>query len=304
MIEKPNGTCYDLVVIIACCLEDGDTLHQEALRKAAFENTEEKGKGDGSMIQVAICDDEKRICEELSEYLRSLQAAVDEKLEIDCFQSVEEIQAVIREECNYHIIFMDIRLGRSRRAEIGCQDGRQEDNGIQAAIQIKERFPAVLIIFVTGYEQYVYDSFAAQPVGFIKKPIKQREVKEVFERAVKQCDSAPVWEYKAERALHRVPLGSICAFYSDKRKVVLQVGMQKQSYYGKLDEVEEKLERCSNHFVRINKSYIINLHYVRKIGYDAVTIGYKDHDWEYSISPPYRAHVREWCMKYWRKARE
>lgn len=250
------------------------------------------------MIRVAVCDDERKICEELSGYLQELQTEVEEKLEIHCFQSAEEIRQEMEEDW-YHIFFMDIRLGKYEQGKDG-QEGNGEGTGIDTAKYIREKCPASQIIFITGYDQYVYDCFVVQPVDFIRKPLQPKKVEEAFRRALKQCDAMPIWEYTWEKTLHRVPLAEICFFFSDRRKVSIQVGTEEQIYYGRLDEEEKRLQRYSANFVRISKSVIINMHYVREISYDKVKLECRGCSWEFTISQAYRSSVREYRKERWK----
>ena len=178
------------------------------------------------MIRAAICDNEREITDQLSQHLKGMQKDTKEGLEVRCFYSGEEINCEIEKGWRYHILFLDIELGK--------------ENGIALAGRIRDRYPATIIIFITGYEQYVYESFQVQPLDFLRKPLDREAVEKALLRAIKQCDSAPVWEFTVNKCLYRVPLADICYFASDKRKIVVCTGTEEQTYYGKLDEAEEK----------------------------------------------------------------
>lgn len=186
------------------------------------------------MIHVAICDDEEKILDEMSGYLRQKSKEVDEGLEITCFRQAEELEARIIDKWQYHIVFLDIEL--------------RDKNGIDIAGHIRDKYPGTILIFITGHEQYVYDSFKVQPLDFLRKPLRHEDVESAFVRALKQCDIMPVWDYRSREGLHQVPLADVCYFISDKRKVKMQTRTGEQDYYGRLDDTEKKLALRSANF--------------------------------------------------------
>lgn len=187
----------------------------------------------------------------------------------------------------FHIVFLDIEL--------------EEENGIEFAGQIRERYPGTVLIFITGHERYVYECFRVQPLDFLRKPLNRNALETAFGRAIGQCDVMPVWEYAFRDSLYRVKLEEICYFMSDRRKVVLQTRTGERSFYGKMDEVEEKLAQRSANFVRINKYLIINIRYVTWISYRLVRLESGTETWEFNISQAYRERVRKYCLDRWGK---
>lgn len=238
------------------------------------------------MIHVAICDDAEEILEELSEYLRQVSKETEGGLEIACFRRAEELEFRIMEKWQYHVVFLDIELG--------------DRNGIAIAAHIRDKYPGTVVIFITGHEQYVYDSFKVQPLDFLRKPLRREDVESTFLRALKLCDIMPVWEYRSREILYRVPLAEVCCFISDKRTVKMQTRKGEHTFYGKLDDTEKKLASRSVNFIRISKSVIINMRYVRKIDYRRVRLENDGTSWEFSISQAYRVQVRKYCIDMWK----
>lgn len=54
-------------------------------------------------------------------------------------------------------------------------------------------------------------------------------------------------------------------FQSDGRKINIVMENDSQSFYGKLSEIEQ--ECPEGLFLRIHKSYLINMHYIKEITY-------------------------------------
>lgn len=156
-------------------------------------------------MRIAVCDDEKKIIEEVTDYLQQLRHKAEGRLEIRAFQDAENLLYEIEERAPYDIIFLDIAIGKN--------------NGISVAENIKKCYPTTLIIFMTGFHQYVYEVFDVQPCGFLRKPLKREEFEHVFDRALEQCDSRPALEYSSKGCFYRVFLKNIWFITSRKGRL-------------------------------------------------------------------------------------
>ena len=122
-------------------------------------------------IKIAICDDEKNI----RAYLSSLVRKQGAECEIAEYASADEY---LLDQTEYDLLFLDIELD-------GAASGM---DGMELARRIRgmelERQP--VIIFVTGYEKYVYDAFDVGAFQYLLKPIDEQRFAEVFDRAAAQ----------------------------------------------------------------------------------------------------------------------
>lgn len=64
-------------------------------------------------------------------------------------------------------------------------------NGMEAVKELRKLQPNVGVIFVTGYEQYAFEAFQVQAVGYITKPCSEDELMGAIKRAevlqIKKC---------------------------------------------------------------------------------------------------------------------
>lgn len=125
------------------------------------------------MIKVAICDDEKNI----RSYLASLIRGQKAECEITEYASADEY---LSSGMGHDLLFLDIELEGSASG----MDGNAI-NGMGMARQIRgmEQIKQPVIIFVTGYEKYVYDAFEVEALGYLVKPVNEQKFAEVFSRA-------------------------------------------------------------------------------------------------------------------------
>lgn len=203
------------------------------------------------MIKVAICDDEKNI----RSYLASLIRGQKAECEITEYASADEY---LSSGMGHDLLFLDIELEGSAPG----MDGNTI-NGMGMARQIRgmEQIKQPVIIFVTGYEKYVYDAFEVEALGYLVKPVNEQKFAEVFSRAQDKILSETEQKKKTlliqyAGANKAIPLDHIYYMESRKHKVVLYTKDGELEYYAKIGELEEELR---GQFCRIHKGYLVNL---------------------------------------------
>lgn len=200
------------------------------------------------MIKVAVCDDE----ENTRAYLSALIKAQPYPCEIAEYASAGECLAGSRE---MDLLFLDIALDAH---------GGQPD-GMALARKLREQSPSgrPAIIFVSGYERYVFDAFDVGAFQYLLKPVDEERFARVFARAAGEIEAAR-WRPAAIRALavqaagvsRMVPLEDIRYIESRNHKVALYLRDGELACYAKIRDLEEKL---GGGFCRIHKGYLVNL---------------------------------------------
>ena len=201
------------------------------------------------MIRIAICDDEAPT----RAYLASLIRAQECPCEVVEYASAGDCLAGHR---GIDLLFLDIELNATG------------PDGMALARQIREGNSAAqpVIIFVTGYERYVFDAFDVGAFQYLLKPVDEEKFAQVFARAVEQIEAGRV-QPQLSHALtlqsagtsRTVPLDSIYYIESSNHKVVLCLKDGAFSCYAKIRDLEAEL---GDQFFRVHKGYLVNLAYV------------------------------------------
>ncbi|MFA9424472.1 MAG: LytR/AlgR family response regulator transcription factor, partial [Sedimentibacter sp.] len=160
------------------------------------------------MLRIAICDDEKVICQQIEDILADISENINEKFEIELFYSGEELCEYLFEGNSYDLIFLDIEL---------C-----EMNGVEVGRKIREEMndESTQIVYVSGKESYAMDLFEVRPLNFLVKPANRDKIELVVIKAIKLFGNKNhFFEYKNNNINFSVPLGNILYFESDGRKV-------------------------------------------------------------------------------------
>ena len=209
------------------------------------------------MIKIAICDDEANI----RAYLSSLIQAQDCPCEIVEYASAGDCLADHR---GIDLLFLDIELNATG------------PDGMALARQIREGSSAAqpVIIFVTGYERYVFDAFDVGAFQYLLKPVDEEKFAKVFSRAVAQIGTVKekpgrVLTLQSANASKTVLLDSIYYIESSNHKVELHLKDGEFVCYAKIGDLELELQ---DQFFRIHKGYLVNLSYVAGYSKTEVTL--------------------------------
>ena len=208
-------------------------------------------------IKIAVCDDEKNI----RSYLVSLIKKQGGECSITEYASADEYLSDGKE---HDIIFLDIEMGGSGAGMDGM--------GLARHIRGMEAQKQPIIIFVTGYEKYVYDAFDVGAFQYLVKPVDEQKFAEVFGRAAGQIVSEAeqrkkklVIQYGGEGKA--IPLNDIYYMESRNHNIILYLKSGSMEYYAKIGDLEEEL---AGQFYRIHRGYLINLFHVE--GYDKTEV--------------------------------
>ena len=230
-------------------------------------------------MRIAICDDEKNICELIGDKV----AKQCPKANITFFQSGEEL---LVSEGQIDILFLDIQM-----------TGR---NGMEIAGELRKKDKRVIIIFVTAVEEYVFQAFDVGAFHYIVKPIDDVRFADVLHKAVEEWNLRGVEEKKPEANYVMIHSGGVYTkvviediVYAEvfNRKIVIHKLNDEIEYYGKMSDLEAV---AGENFFRPHRAYLVNFKYVEK--YDATTI-YLEKGTTLMAKQNYPKFVKEY-MKY------
>lgn len=233
------------------------------------------------MITCAMCDDELPFAEQLRSLVMAYAKKKRVELQAETFASAEELLEEIENGAGFEILFLDIEMRKM--------------DGIELGKKLRERSYQTLIIYVSGYDQYMRQLFEAEPFRFLSKPLKQEELENVLDKAFERIS-------RFHRELFTIRFGKnvvnllcrdIVYLESNKRKVIVHTVRGEYKYYHKLDEAEEELLAISADFVRIHKAYLVNMEHVEAFQYEKLAL--RDGT-ILSISEAHRANVRS---RFW-----
>ncbi|MCM1157549.1 MAG: LytTR family DNA-binding domain-containing protein [Bacteroidales bacterium] len=216
------------------------------------------------MVKIAICDDEKNS----RAYLSSLIKRQNGSWGITEYASAKDYLA---DGKPYDLLFLDIEMKNAG-------DGL---DGVALARKIREaeKGKQPVIIFVTGYEEYVYDAFDVEAFHYLLKPVDEEKFAVVFRRAVAKTQRQAALKPETlilqfANSTKAISLDSIYYVESEGHKVKLYLKNGTFSSYVKIGDLEKQL---SGRFFRIHRGYLINLSYVEEYNRSEVVMTNGEH---------------------------
>lgn len=211
------------------------------------------------MIRIAICDDEKLITAGIEEMVMAACSGRGLLAYADIFYSGSGLMDYIEIGNEYDIIYLDIEMPHM--------------DGIKLAKRLREKNSDSILIFISAHTEYAIQLFDVETFRFIKKPINEDEFKDVFNKAYEKIIAMNrFYNYFYNKKLYKIRLKSILYFESSGRIINIVTPHNQEVHYGKLDEVEHKLKGEKIHFLRIHKSFLVNMEHVEKMSYDSVIL--------------------------------
>ena len=208
------------------------------------------------MTRIAICEDERPAGELLHRQLLDW----NKEIAVEEFDSPEGLLAAGA----FDLYFLDIGF---------CAG----TNGMELAHSLRRRWGReAVIIFVTGYEQYVFDAFDVGAFHYLVKPVDEGKFAGVFARAAEQVMTGWKVPQRARPLVLSfagtnkvVPLDSIYYIESSNHKAILHMKDGEFACYMKSRDLGLELQED---FFRIHKGYLVNLSYVSGYSKTEVTL--------------------------------
>lgn len=206
------------------------------------------------MFRIAVCDDEIIFAEELKRLISAYMSKKGIVFEIDIFKSGVELAALEAGITRYTAVFLDINM-----------DGM---DGIETAKKIRAISREVFIVFVTAYISYSLEGYRLDVVRYLLKGDLNfpATVQECLDAIINKLNLAVEKVFDFREGRKKVELENLLYIESRLHKLefhVMENTMKVFTMYRKLDEVEDMLE--GNCFVRIQKSYLVNLKYINSV---------------------------------------
>lgn len=201
------------------------------------------------MISIGICDNESAMRKKLHTVVEQKLQLLGQEFKIFEFKSGEDLLENSSPD-SLTILFLDIEMDVL--------------NGVETAKILRKRNYNTIIIFVTAYDDFVFQGYEVHAFHYILKPYKEKKICEVLEQALNEIHiyEDQFFTIEQKSGIKRISLKKIKAFSSDRRKVYVITDDGEEEFYGKLTDIEETLPV---YFVRIHNRHLVNLNYITSI---------------------------------------
>lgn len=231
------------------------------------------------MFYIAICDDEKILCNQIEEFLEFYNRK-EEKLKISIFYSSEKLYEDMKNGKHYDLIFLDIEFSGM--------------NGIQIGMKIRKELKneRIQIVYISGKQEYAIELFTIRPMNFLVKPLIPKNIIDSVEQAMKLANIYDCcFEFQIGSENYRIPYGDIIYFESNNRKIKLYTQQGSKELYGRLNDIEKN---TPIYFIRIHQSFLVNRYYITYWSSIEITLLDKI---SLPISQSYRKRINQYLLQ-------
>ena len=206
------------------------------------------------MIQIAICDDEKKILDEVSGYIKNYaEKKSDLDIEVFRFDSARTLISKLEDGKTFDIFVLDVYIGDEMGTELAdCI----RKNGIKSPI-----------IFATTSLEHAPQSYETGTLRYLIKPINPRKFDEALDAALLQVKRTRdrYLKFKTENGIASVNANHIT--YSEAHDHYQYVRKDDGEEIKVRMTVTELFTILSKYggFVRIGSAYIVNLRHVKNV---------------------------------------
>lgn len=210
------------------------------------------------MLRIGICDDQSGARGALRLALEHLLRTDDEKIFYEFSSGEGALGWLAKHTGELDLLFLDVELGGI--------------SGMEAARKIRETDAGLMLVFVTGYADFVFDGYAVGALGYLVKPVREEKLREILTRARKLLESRAPQTFAVKNAdgMYRIAKQDILYLQSDRRLVRVVTKSRDYSYYGKLNDAQAALGAG---FVRVHQRYLVRAGAVSQIESGHVAVG-------------------------------
>lgn len=241
-----------------------------------------KGQTEDTLsMRIAICDDESQICELMRNKIQKYYFASDIDLHIRTFDSGEK---VLESDLNsIDVLFLDVDM--------------PVIDGLETARVIRERNEDMIIVFLTAYSEFVFESFKVDAFRYLIKPVKDNELAETLEAVQKKlCESEEYLNFQFNNEMYSIKYSEIIYIEGARDKIWIYCKDKTYRWRGTLKNFNKMLK--GKGFFQVHRSYIINMNKIRRYSSGSVCL---EGDYEVPISRYRLDDFKEEYIKLWSK---
>lgn len=229
-------------------------------------------------IRVIIADDELPALNLLASYVNQMPLL---QLVAKCNNASEVLQELSHE--NVDLIFLDIQMPGM--------------NGIELSKRIS---PRLGVVFTTAFTNYAIDGFKVEAIDYLLKPFDFEEFSRAVKKAQKRVNivntasETDSFFVKVDYRFENIKYDNLLFAESDKDyvKLFIENKIVPLSSLLNLKDLQEQLP--SEKFMRIHRSFIINLNKIESIERNQVIINTH----RITIADSYRAEFQKYLQKH------
>ena len=206
------------------------------------------------MIQIAICDDEKKVLDEVSGYIKNYaEKKSDLDIEVFRFDSARTLISTFEDGKSFDVFVLDVYIG--------------DEIGITLARDIRKSGIESPIIFATTSLEHAPQGYETGTLRYLIKPLDPKKFYEALDAAILQAEKVNerMIKLKTENGVETINANHI--MYSEAHEHYQYIVLNDRRQIKVRNTVTELLTVLmrSGGFVRVGSAYIVNLRNVKNV---------------------------------------
>ena len=228
-------------------------------------------------MKIAVCDDENKIVEEITSFIKKEFPLS----EVKAFSDGETFLASSEERPE--VLLLDIDMPGI--------------SGMEVAAALAQEKVHTLIVFVTAHDELVYDSFKYHPFAFVRKKFLEEELKSVLSDCEKQLESRKKnFVFQNASRLVTLTQSEILYFEGQANYLAIHTTSGEYKMRSTMAGVEKELE--DSDFLRIHKGFLVNLEHIRVLKTEELEL---DNGTVLPIGKSYSEAAKKSILRYMRR---
>lgn len=197
-------------------------------------------------MRIAICEDESVSARRLASMVEKQMTQLGFAAKTDVFLSAKEL---LESPINYELLLLDCKLDAG--------------TGIDVARELRERGSQAAIIFVTAYDEYVYEGYEVNAYRYLLKPVDPAVLRKTLSDFVSHYEREKYLDFVSGKRVVRLKLNEIMYIESsEKHSIVRHVD---GSYETSVPIAELQARIGSYAFFRTHRRFIVNMKYIMEV---------------------------------------
>ena len=235
-------------------------------------------------IKIAACDDDANVLSALPDTLSNVFKDKAE-IKVDCFGNESMLLERMKREI-YDIIILDISMPGT--------------NGLVLGKKIRAVNPSVEIVYLSGHEEKVFDTFMVSPMAFVRKSAFFTDIAKIADIYLKKhtpSDEKKKLLVKDKDGLFLIDCDRVRYIENFKNMQYIYTEGETEPCTVRLTmhRIFSQLEKASDSFVFVSSGIIVNLSYVCRLNGGVVVL---DGGEELTISRRNRESVKTAFFRY------
>ena len=201
------------------------------------------------MLNIFLCDDEKKITDQLSKYIDDYYSNTSIEYKVNICNSGLELKELIEQRKNMDILFLDIDL--------------KDSNGITLARKIRTIDKKVKIIFISNHKNFKSAAFSVRAFGYVDKPTNKEQIHQHLED-IKNYSKAEtddiILKFETMEGFININIKDIIYFESSNRKIYIHTFSNTYKMNQQISKLYTNMSPYN--FERPHSSFLVNLDYV------------------------------------------